>query len=291
MIEMLKLITIIVLALASPAQRNLPVQPEPKVEDGAVHELFLPMLALPESVIGADAKPIYGYATPHRRVYDVPFYNWGAYPMYCANANYWPMVRRKPAETTAGCDDGQRTLMLFNEPELGHFPATPTEAAQFTHGVVWSGPVVCCGNFYGDGGGILTGLAWFREYIAQYAVRYDEAPPLAGVHLHVYEVGDLDLDALQEWRAIAEQYGWYIVVSESGTFPTPDYLPADVAERLPAFLSVVEDTLRPEYLFWFSDYLQPWALGGSTAWHHFNLTEIDASPTVVGDAWFVWIRR
>lgn len=58
-----------------------------------------------------------------------------------------------------GCNDG-RMLLVYNEPELGHYSATPDEAAVFLHewAQVWVGPVACCGNYFADGGGALTGL-------------------------------------------------------------------------------------------------------------------------------------
>ena len=275
----------------SAPMRNLSPLPEPDIHSAVIHRVYLPLVLLEDNkpVIGAGAT-IYGYATPHRRVYrSAPFYNWGAYPQFCANSNYWPMVRgqRIAGTIVEACDDGLRLLLVYNEPELGHFSATPAQAAIFLRDWAnrWSGPLACCGNFYADGGGSLSGLAWFKNFIAEYAVRNGAPPPLAFIHLHVYEFRQVDTELLKAWRNVADEYGWGVIVSESGTFPTDDYPPVDVAKRLPDFLVTVENELEPDYLFWFSDFLQPWALGRETAWHHFNLTNIDNSLTPVGEAW------
>ena len=278
------------------APRNLPVQPEPlplPIPSPIVGgDVFLPMVYGVTGVTAEDSI-IYGYASPHQRFYSVPFYNWQAVPAFCANQHYMPMMRRKPGESVAGCDDGRRRLLVFNEPELGHYSASPEEAATFLHewAQQWTGPVACCGNFYGDGGGTLTGLEWFLAFAAAYQDAYGTPPPIEAIHMHVYEQGALDMAALQAWRKVATWGGWAIIVSESGTFPSEVYTVDEIAARLPGFLSEVEDTLQPYMLMWFSDYLQPWALGRGTAWHRLNLTEMDGSLTPVGEAWETWTGR
>ena len=287
---MWQIILALLWAMLQPAERNLPIQPEPlplPIPSPIVGgDVFLPMVYGVTGVTAEDST-IYGYASPHQRFYDVPFYNWQAVPTFCANQHYMPMMRRKPGESVAGCDDGRRRLLIFNEPELGHYSASPQDAAEFVHSQAqaWTGPMACCGNFYGDGGGELTGLEWFLAFVAAYQDAYGTAPPIDAIHLHVYEQGALDMAALQAWRKVADWGGWAIIVSESGTFPSEAYTVDEIAARLPGFLSEVEDTLRPDMLMWFSDYLQPWALGRGTAWHRLNLTEANASLTPVGEAW------
>ena len=272
------------------APRNLPVQPEPlplPIPSPIVGgDVFLPMVYGVTGVTAEDGI-VYGYASPHQRMYDVPFYNWQAIPAFCANAHYMPMVRRKPGEAVGDCDNGHRRLLVFNEPELGHYSASPEEAAAFLHrwAQTWAGPIACCGNFYGDGGGTLTGLEWFLAFVAAYQDAYGTPPPIDAIHMHVYEQGALDIGALQAWRKMATWGGWDIIVSESGTFPSEAYTVEEIAARLPGFLTATEDILQPAMLMWFSDYLQPWVLGRGTAWHRMNLTEIDEALTPVGAAW------
>lgn len=271
--------------------RNLSPLPEPSVNAAIVHELYLPVIVnVHAAVIGADAT-IYGYASPHRRTYEHSvFYNWAAYARDCVNPNFWPMVRGQAIQATMidACDDG-RTLLVYNEPELGSFSATPTQAAIFVRywSKTWSGPVACCGNFYSDGGGDLTGVQWFIDFVKAYLSMYGELPQLSAIHLHVYEHRTLDMGDLKAWRIMADIWGWSIIVSESGTFPSDTYTPDEIAARLPGFLAEVEDTLQPDHLIWFSDYVKPWALGGppQAAWHNLNLTNADNTLTPVGEAW------
>jgi hypothetical protein len=274
---------------------------EPGPEPAVVFEVYAPMVWGDGVVVGAEDRPVYGYASPHRRVYeDAPFYNWGAFDQYCVYENYWPMVRDIRSSRTAldpSCDNGRRTLLLFNEPELGHMSATPLEAVKmlerWSH---WQGPIVCCGNFYDRVmGAEYSGLSWFRAFVAAYVIRHGSPPPLAAIHLHVYEFRTLNLPVLEEWRALADLYGWPIYVTESATFPTENYAPDEVAARLPGFLGEVEQVLSPAVLMWFPDFLVPGALGPNAAkWERFNLyagRTLDAPLTVVGEAWEAWIYR
>jgi hypothetical protein len=192
----------------------------------------------------------------------------------------------------AACDNGRRTLLIYNEPELGHYSATPKQAAVFVKdwSIRWTGPVACCGNFYGRvGGTAYSGLEWMLTLIEEYHIAYGTVPPIDAIHMHVYEIDGLDLALLAEWRALANAYGWQIIVSESGV--STALTPEEAAAALPAFLSTVEDTLRPSTLMWFSDYLQPWVLGGDTPWHVLNLTNVDGSLTPVGEAWYQYINQ
>ena len=275
-------------ALATPvpsSPRVLPIVAEPEVWAAPVEEVHLPMILKqqPDAIEGADST-LYGYATPMKRAYRVPYFNWDARPRDCTNDNFWPLVRGQSVSPgmVDACDNGRRLLLIYNEPELTDYSATPEEAARFVRDWAdrWSGPIACCGNYYhstvhGDG------LEWFLAFVAA----SDNAPPIDYIHMHVYALLTVDVDRLEAWRAVADTYGWPIIVTESGVFPDRDYLPEDVAAALPDFLATVEDVLRPTTLMWFSDYVPPWALGDVTAWHHFNLTEIDASLTVVGEAW------
>ena len=285
--------------LLTPQTRNLPVPPEPSplpIPSPIVGgDVFLPLIFAKEQDIRGEDAIIYGYASPHSRMYRVPFYNWSARSQLCANKNFWPMLRGQGVDPDLleKCNDGQRTLLLYNEPELGHFSASPQEAADMLHewASLWTGPIACCGNFYGDGGGELTGLEWFLAFVAAYQDTYGTAPPIDAIHMHVYEQGALDVAALQAWRKLATWGGWVVIVSESGTFPSEAYTVDEIAARLPGFLSEVEDVLQPDMLMWFSDYIQPWALGRGTAWHRLNLTEADGSLTPVGEAWEAWTGR
>lgn len=285
---------VLTLLLAQPApSRNLEPMPEPAVRPAIVERLYLPLVMAGE-VTGAAERPVYGYASPHRRAYtDVPFYNWYALPEFCSGASYWPMVRGQVVdiEMTSACDDGERMLLIYNEPELGHYHAEPREAVAFVYDwrQQWSGPIACCGNFYGDGGGELTGLQWMLTFVTEYHIAHGMVPPLTAIHLHVYEIRTLDLDLLADWRDLADAYGYKLIVSESGTFPSDEYTPDEIAAELPIFLAEVEETLRPDVLIWFSDYITD-AFGDGTHWHHMNLTNVDGSLTVVGQAWEAWTQ-
>lgn len=278
-----------------PVSRDLapiaePIVP-PAVEGTVLETVFLPyVIGGFEVSSGEVRRPIYGYASPHQRVYDVPFYNWGQYPRYCDNPNYWPMARGQMNHDISECDDGQRTLLLYNEPELGSFSATQRDAVAFIDSWTWwTGPLACCGNFYADGGGDLTGLQWFLTMITEYHIAHGIVPPIDAIHLHVYEQSELDLETLRMWRDVADAYGWYIIVSESGVSPNL-YMPDEIAAKLPVFLTQVEATLRPRVLMWFSDYITD-AFGDGTPWHRLNLTNADRSITVVGEAWYEYIAR
>lgn len=285
---------LLVLLFWSPtgASRGLAPMPEPGHVDAAVlHYAYLPIaqMANDGAIEGADTRPIYGYASPHRRTYNVPHYNWHALPAYCANRNFWPLVRGQivASDMVARCDDGQRMLLIYNEPELAHYHATPRQAVEYIANwrAQWTGPIACCGNFYARTGGDLSGLEWMLTLIEEYHIAHGIVPPIDAIHLHVYEQGPLDVGLLAEWRNLANAYGWQMIVTESGTFPSDKYTPDEIAARLPAFVAQVEEILRPDVLMWFSDYLQPDALGTETDWHNLNLTNIDGSTTVVGQAW------
>jgi hypothetical protein len=256
-----------------------------------VERVYLPIVQTHTPLIeGADGT-LYGYASPHRRTYSVPYYNWRAYPEDCENANFWPMVRGQAVDPdmVEACDNGQRWLLIYNEPELDHFPATPEEAALFVRDWAdrWSGPIACCGNFYADGNGTMTGLEWFLSFVAESG----NTPPIDYIHLHVYETDSVDVGTLQAWRTVADVMTLPIIVTEAGTRVGAQYTADDVAAQLPVFLTTVEDVLQPVTLMWFSDYLQAWVLGDGTAWHNFNLTTIDGALTVVGEAWEAYTGR
>lgn len=280
-----RLLVVTLLFSQSSTGRNLAPQPEPDVHGAVVATVYLPIVLTASEVTGAITdRPIYGYASPHRRRYNVPYYNWGQYPKDCLNPNYWPMARGQMSYDITGCDDGQRTLLLYNEPELGSFSATPKQAVAFVDSWLWwSGPIACCGNFYGDGGGDLTGLQWFLSWIVEYHRTHGTVPPIDAIHLHVYEQDALDLPLLALWRDVADAYGWRIIVSESGVSPHRN-TPYEVAQKLPAFLAEVETVLQPDVLMWFSDYITD-AFGDGTPWHHLNLTDIDGNLTAAGQAW------
>lgn len=294
---MWRLILLALLATLTPQQRNLsyPVEPLPLPLPLpiVVGDIYLPMI---HGVTGVTAEnaTVYGYASPHKRRYNVPYYNWSQRPDDCINPNYWPMARGQMDYEISICDNGDRMLLLYNEPELGSFSATPRQATAFVNSWSWwSGPSACCGNFYGDGGGDLTGIQWFLTFVTEYHIAHGIVPPIDYIHLHVYEQDGLDLDTLAMWRDVADAYGWGIIISESGTMPRPDYPPEVIAERLPGFLALIERELQPEYLFWFSDYLFPWALGGppQAAWHRLNLTDVNGNLTPVGAAWETYTGR
>lgn len=286
------LIALLVTLVTPQAQtRGLAPMPEPnipEVQAAPIERVYLPVITTYTPFIeGADVT-LYGYATPHRRTYDVPFYNWRAIPEDCENQNFWPMVRGQPIEPDMieKCDNGQRLLLIYNEPELDHYSATPEEAARFVRDWAnrWTGPIACCGNFYHASNGS-DGLDWFLDFIEESG----DNPPIDAIHLHVYAWLEVDVDRLKMWKEISDIYQWPIHVTESGIFTSRDYPPEEVAEALPSFLVTIEEALQPATLMWFSDYLQPWVLGGETAWHHFNLTEVDGSLTVVGQAYYDYI--
>ena len=295
MIEVIIAILLAVFGNPAPGatERRLEPIPEPIVIDDMFF-VYLPDVRkeYPE-IDGADnLRPVYGYASPHRRAYDVPFYNWRAIPEDCANPNFWPMVRGQPVDPAMveACDNGTRWLLIYNEPELSHFSATPAEAARFVRDWAnrWSGPIACCGNFYHISGG-RDGLEWFLDFMEASA----DDPPIDAIHLHVYAWLEVDVDRLYMWRTVADLYGWPVHITEAGIFTSQDYPPAEVAAALPGFLGTLEDVFgyRLLTLKWFSDYLQPWVLGDGIAWHNFNLTTIDGALTVVGEAWQEWIGR
>lgn len=291
------LILLMLMMTSSPdvTTRGLVPTPEPDVEAGVIYRVYVPMVNpyYRTMIEGADAT-LYGYATPHRRTYDVAYYNWRAIVEDCANENFWPMVRGQLIDPgmLAACDNGRRTLLIYNEPELGHFTASPKDAVLFVRDWSdrWTGPIACCGNFYGRVGGFpLSGLEWMRIFIIEYHIAFAVAPPINAIHMHVYAGGGLDLALLAEWRALADAYGWQIIVSESGV--STALTPEEAAAALPSFLATVEDTLRPSTLMWFSDYLQPWVLGDGTPWHILNLTNVDGRLTPVGEAWYQYIGQ
>lgn len=294
---MIRIIIYIILAMTPQTEspRRLDPIPEPIVIPDP-HYLYLPFVLTGTEQIKGAKSIVYGYASPHRRSYNVPFYNWGAYPSDCLNSNYWPMARgqRIASSFVESCDTGKRMLLLYNEPELGHFSATPAEAAKFVHEwrARWAGPMACCGNFYTDGGGDFTGPEWFFEFTEIYIAEYGGLPPIQAIHFHVYEHRKIELDSLRSWGLFAEAYGIPLIVSESGTFPTDEYTPEQIANRLPFFLGQLESTLpQIGVLMWFSDYIAPGALKDSTKWENSNLTTIDGRETVVGVAWKKWIEH
>lgn len=291
------LILLMLMMTSSPdvTTRGLSPIPEPDVEAGVIYSVYAPMVNpyYRPMIEGADAT-LYGYSTPHRRTYDVPFYNWRAFVADCDNEHFWPMVRGQAVEPgmVDACDNGRRTLLIYNEPELGHFTASPKDAVLFVRDWSdrWTGPIACCGNFYGRVGGFpLSGLEWMLTFISEYHIAYGVVPPIDAIHMHVYQGGALDVALLAEWRALADAYDWQIIVSESGV--STALTPEQAAAALPAFLDTVEDTLRPSTLMWFSDYLQPWVLGDGIPWHILNLTNVDGSLTPVGEAWYQYIGK
>jgi hypothetical protein len=277
----------------APATRGIAPVPEPEqkaVFAAPIERVYLPIVQTHTPLIeGADVT-LYGYATPHRRAYSVPFYNWRAIPDDCENENFWPMVRGQVVDPSMveACDNGRRWLLIYNEPELDHFSATPAEAALFVRDWAdrWSGPIACCGNFYHQSGG-RDGLDWFLDFIAESG----DDPPIDAIHLHVYAWLSVDVDRLHAWRTVADAHGWPIHVTESAIFTSRDHPPDEVAAALPGFLTTVEGVLQPVTLMWFSDYLQPWVLGDGVPWHHFNLTAIDRALTPVGEAWEAYTGR
>lgn len=290
----IRLIALILLSLTTPSTDSVRGLPPGREHDPPVYKVYLPVVNA-QAEVSASTKstdrPLYGFGSPHRRSYPVPFYDWRAYDPLCSFENYWPMVRDnkgvEPAPSRE-CDNGRRWLLVYNEPELDHFSATPKEAVSFVHSwsQKWDGPIVCCGNFYHISGG-KDGLKWFKTFLAEYVVRYDDLPPISAISIHIYAFKHVDMKRLQEWRSLSEQYGWPIFVTESGVFPSEKYTPDEIAEALPEFLDEIIVELGPSLyiLMWFSDYLQEWVLGGDTAWHHLNLTNIDGTLTVVGIAW------
>lgn len=263
--------------------RGLPPVAEPEVSAAIIEKVYLPIISGPTLIEGADST-LYGYASPHRREYNVTYYNWRALTEDCMNENFWPMARGQPiaSDMIEVCDNGNRTLLLYNEPELDHYPATPEEAVFFVRDWAdkWSGPVLCCGNLYSSSGG-RDGLEWFLSFLEAYGDR----PPIDGIHVHVYAWLAVDKDRLVAWKALADANEWQIHVTESGMFTSQSYPPEEIAKAIPKFLDETGEILRPVTWMWFSDYLKEGALGGSIDWHNFNLTDASEAVTVVGKAW------
>lgn len=291
----IKLIAFILLSLTAPSTDSIRGLPPGKEHVPAIRTVYLPIVSAQAEVSTATKsidRSLYGFGSPHRRSYSVPFYDWRAHDPLCAFENYWPMVRDsqqiQSLPSHEKCDNGRRWLLLYNEPELDHFSATPKEAVALVRewSIKWSGPLACCGNFYHISGG-RDGLKWFKAFVAEYVVRYDELPPIGAISIHIYAFREIEVERLREWRALSEQYGWPIFVTEAGIFPSTEYTPEEIAEALPKFLSGITAELGATLyiLMWFSDYLQEWVLGRDTAWHHLNLTNVDGSLTVVGAAW------
>lgn len=269
----------------SPAMPDRALSPLPEpVLPGVVYRVHLPFVKgadLP-LVEGADAT-LYGYASPHRRAYEVTHYNWGAFVASCENANFWPMIWSHRNTAPDACNDG-RMLLILNEPEAPEQAnTTPEQAAALVREwtVRWQGPIACCGTGYIDGG-----VRWFFDFLAAYDRLYGEVPEIDYLHIHVYAYSDntLNVDALRGWKVLSEVYGWPILVTEAGTNP---WLGMDnAAEHLPSILATIEEELQPVTLFWFSDYLQPNVnVGGWWPWWNLSLTNIDNSLTPVGEAW------
>ena len=148
----IRLITLILLSLTAPTESVRGLPPGREHDPPAVNMVYLPIVSA-QAEVSASTKSIdrtlYGLASPHRRSYTVPFYNWRAIAQDCQNPNFWPMVRGQAIESNmlSECDNGTRWLLIYNEPELDHFSATPKQAASFVHewASKWEGPVSCCG--------------------------------------------------------------------------------------------------------------------------------------------------
>lgn len=236
------IIVALLAAMSTPATSTRGLAPVPEPEQKAVfaapiERVYLPIVQTHTPLIEGADTTLYGYSTPHRRAYNVPFYNWRAIVEDCENKHFWPMVRGQAVDPDMvdACDNGQRWLLIYNEPELDHFSATPAEAAVFVRDWAdrWTGPVACCGNFYHISGG-RDGLDWFLDFLAESG----DNPQIDAIHLHVYAWLSVDVGRLHAWRTVADVHGWPIHVTEAGIFTSRDYPPDEVAAALPGTANV-----------------------------------------------------
>lgn len=231
---------------------------------------------------------VYGVGSPYAYTYDRPHYNWAA--NQCAiSPEYWPMIwdhRGRHGWPGEACRDG-RPLLILNEPEFGGQANTsPVQAAALVYEWRdWPGPIYCCGNFYGHDIDESDGFEWFLQFVIAYQKAHNAPPPITGIALHVYEFRQVDFLRLVEWKRIALDFGWDVVVTESGTFPSETYLPHEVAGRMGRFLTLTVAVLQPTHLFWFSDNLLPGALHDETQWENLNLYNRDGTFAPVGVEW------
>lgn len=284
---MIQLIISILLLFATPEPQVVERRLEPIPEPSPIYGVFLPGIMNEYNETQGNVRTVYGVGSPHSRTYNnIPYYNWAPTAWQCeTSATYMPMLRtNKPATMPEVCNDG-RWILVENEPELARI--SPVTTAKLVNAISqsWAGRIACCNVFYGDIHGVMGGLNWMKAFYTSYEILYNNIPPIDAVAIHIYEYREVDQNRLREWRSFADLHGLKLFVTEAGTFPSEMYSPPEVAARLPVFLGIVDDVLDPDMLLWFSDYIQPWALPDGTAWHHFNLTELDKSLTVVGEAY------
>ena len=191
------------------------------------------------------------------------WFNW--HHNRCDRQSYWPMVYSKSKgsldvpENCAG-----KPLLLLNEPEYrGQANTAPERAAEIIHQFRdWQGPLYCCGNYYaqlanGDYYLHPQGINYMWAVIREYERRYNTVPPLTGIHLHIYNLSPtyratllVEVETLHLWRQLADRYNWQIVVSEMGAIPHGGGTER-IIETLPGLYNIVEEELRPEFIFWF----------------------------------------
>jgi hypothetical protein len=227
------------------------------------------------------------------------WFNW--HHNRCHHASYWPMVYSKSKgslDVPANC--AGKPLLLLNEPEYrGQANTAPERAAEIIHQFRdWQGPLYCCGNYYaqlanGDYYLHPQGINYMWAVIREYERRYNTAPPLTGIHLHIYNLSPtyhatllVEVETLHLWRQMADRYNWQIVVSEMGAIPHGGGTER-IIKTLPGLYNLVEEELRPEFIFWF--------VYGMPDVHHQNSEDFSWSPlslyrddelTEVGQAWY-----
>lgn len=278
---------IILLASPQPATTERSLSPIDEPIPIAVYSVYLPNITNIVSGAQGQARTIYGVGSPHRKSYEyIPHYNWTATEWQCeASATYIPMITKNSTQSFPEvCNDG-RMVLIENEPELARI--SPYSIALLVNKVslVWKGDIACCNVYYGDIHGVMSGILWMETFYDVYAKSFGEDAPVDAISIHIYESPSLTIDLLKNWRKLADERGVKLIVTEAGTFPVKNADPERVAARLPAFLDIVQKTIQPDMLLWFSDYIKPWVLGDGTAWHHLNLFNEDGTLTVVGEAY------
>ena len=248
---------------------------------GSRVRVFLPLLF--GGVVFGGAVP--GYETPPGH-----FYN---YVADCTlSSDYWPMIFSSEGVwgnyEMRGCVD--EPLLLLNEPERAEQANdTPTEGAALLYEWrEWPGELYCCGTQYGG-----PGWDWFGEMQTVYSDTYGLPLPIDGIHFHVYpvSVAALDTERLAQWRGLATENGWELVVSEIGLLPVAGNTPDVIAEALPDLVHTVTGIVQPTALFWFAWSISPEANTPGIDWANLSLYDGNSAQTVVGEAWSAMLKE
>jgi hypothetical protein len=259
------------------------------------YKFYFPMISVSTGLV--DTR--YGFGVRDADDYDggIIWFNWSH--NRCHHASYWPMVysqSERSLDVPENC--AGKPLLLLNEPEYrGQANTAPERAAEIIHQFRdWRGPIYCCGNYYaqlpnGDYHLHPQGINYMWAVIREYEHRYGTAPPLTGLHLHIYNLSPthhatmlVEVETLHLWRRMADRYGWQIVVSEMATMPHGED-EKRVTRDLSGLYDLVEAELRPDFIFWFGYEHPPAGHHQGDVWYYTSLYTETGELTEVGRAW------